>query len=101
MKVLNIKDAPINWKNDNNYVYCGRPSKFGNPFSSKENSLAQFKVKNRTEAIQKHWEWLLDNEELCDEVLKLEGKTLLCFCKPKACHCDNFVKLLRESKGLF
>lgn len=99
MQVINIKDAPSNWQEDSQYVYCGRPSKYGNPFSSKQYSQAQYAVKNRKEAIQKHWEWLMDNEDLQKEVLKLEGKTLICYCKPKSCHCDNYVKFWKESKS--
>ena len=35
-------------------VYIGRPDKWGNPFSTKDSTLAQFKVSSRKEEIEKH-----------------------------------------------
>jgi hypothetical protein len=69
-------------------VYIGRPSKWGNPFSSKDNTLAKFKVNNKKEAIEKYEEYLLDNEELFNSLYELKYKTLGCFCKPGKCHGD-------------
>ena len=81
-------------------VYIGRPSKWGNPFTHKEGTLAKFKVSSRKEAIQKFREWLLSNPEKLEELEELRGKTLGCWCKPQSCHGDVIVELL-EQKRLF
>ena len=70
-------------------VYVGRPSKWGNPFSHKDGTLAQFKVATRAEAISKFREWFLAQPELVAAAKReLRGKILGCWCKPLACHAD-------------
>jgi hypothetical protein len=32
-------------------------------------------------------------------VLKLRGKSLVCFCKPKPCHGDIYVQILKHYTG--
>lgn len=70
------KDAPPD------AVYCGRGSPYGNPFVIGED----------------HHGILIDRDMACDlferdilptlDVSALRGKDLICFCKPKRCHCD-------------
>lgn len=58
-------------------VYCGRGSPYGNPF-----------------IVGIHG----TRDEVCDrferevlptlDVSALRGKDLICFCKPRRCHCD-------------
>jgi hypothetical protein len=75
-------------------VYIGRPSKFGNPFSYKDGTLAQFKVANRDEAVQKYEEWLLSQPELVKAAKEeLKGKVLACWCAPLNCHGDVLLKI--------
>jgi len=78
-------------------VYIGRPSKWGNPFSHKDATLAQFKVATREEAIARYTEWLLGQNYLL-EVLKTElrGKVLGCWCSPQACHGEILAALANE-----
>ena len=62
-------------------VYCGRPSKWGNPF-----------------VIGKHG----DRDHVCDifenlilptlDVSELRGKDLVCWCAPLRCHCDAILR---------
>lgn len=73
-------------------IYIGRPSKWGNPYSHKEGTLAEFKVKNRAEALEKYEKYLLENETLFNSLIELQGKTLGCWCKPNRCHGDILVK---------
>lgn len=64
-----------------NAVYCGRGSPWGNPF-----------------ILGKHG----NRDQVCDlfetkvlptlDVTVLRGKDLVCFCKPKRCHCDAILK---------
>lgn len=81
-------------------VYIGRPSKWGNPFThiiGKE-TLAEFVVETREEAIIKYKEYLLNNQELMDDLGELEGKVLGCWCYPKSCHGNILMELLTQKK---
>ena len=74
-------------------VYIGRGSKWGNPFSHMDNTMAKFKVETREEAIEKYREWIMTQPQLLADLHELKGKTLCCFCKPLACHGDILVEL--------
>ena len=82
-------------------VYVGRGSRWGNPYSHKEGTLAEHVVGSRTEAIQKFEEYLLSNEELMGSLEELRGKTLGCWCKPKSCHGDILIKYANGPQKLF
>lgn len=84
-------------------VYIGRPSKWGNPFSHLAGNftLAKFKVESRKEAVERYEVYLLENKELMDSLHELKGKTLGCWCSPKACHGDVLKKYVdRLEKGI-
>lgn len=83
-----MKTRVVHCKKEAYDVYIGRPSKWGNPFSHKEGTLAEFRVKNRREAVKKFEEYLLNNPQLMRDLKELKGKTLGCWCKPKSCHGD-------------
>lgn len=84
-RVVNLKNEPFD-------VYIGRPSKFGNPYSHKEGTAAQFKVSSRKEAVEKYEEYLIQNVELMKSLVELKGKTLGCWCHPQLCHGDILSK---------
>ncbi len=81
-------------------IYIGRPSPLGNPFSHLDNTLAQFKVRNRDEAVEKYRDWILEKIEAEDpRVLHALGmiqanSNLVCWCKPCACHGDIIKEIL-------
>ena len=77
-------------------VYIGRGSKWGNPYSHQSNTKAEYVVATREEAIAKYKEYLLNKPELLADIHELQGKTLGCFCKPKACHGDVLVELVNQ-----
>lgn len=77
-KVVNVREEPYD-------VYIGRPSKWGNPFKG-----------SRKEVIEKYENYIRSRPELLDCLPELYGKTLGCWCKPKACHGDVLVKLVQE-----
>lgn len=83
--VIHIKNAPKNWRNDSNYVYIGRPSIYGNLWSHKKSSIAQYSVSTAEEAVAKYKEYFYDkiekDEEFRKNIEKLRDKTLICFCK--------------------
>ena len=84
-RIVHLKKEPYD-------IYIGRPSKWGNPYSHKEGTLAEFKVANRAEALEKYEKYLLENETLYNSLIELKGKTLGCWCKPNKCHGDILVK---------
>lgn len=70
-----------------NAVYCGRGSPNGNPFKvgvwwpEKGREMTRDDVCDRFEA------------EILPtlDVSALRGKDLICFCKPRRCHCDSIL----------
>jgi hypothetical protein len=82
-------------------VYVGRGSRWGNPYSHKEGTLAEHVVESRSVAIQKFEEYLLSNEELMGSLSELKGKTLGCWCKPKSCHGDILLRYANGPSQLF
>jgi len=94
-EVVNIKTGA---KYD---VYIGRPSKWGNPFSHREGTLAQFKTSSRKEAIDMYEKYLLSNTELLNSLHELQDQVLGCWCHPKACHGHILKKYVDKlEKGL-
>jgi len=71
-------------------IYIGRPSKWGNPYRIGDKGM------NRKEVVAAHkrrlWQQIKDGEVTLEELAELDGKLLLCWCAPKACHGDTLVK---------
>jgi len=88
-KVVNLNDEPYE-------IYIGRMdsdmklegSIWGNPFIIGRDG-------DRDEVIAKYKGWLLGIPELLERLPELEGKVLGCWCKPKACHGDFLVELVK------
>ena len=96
MKKLKTK---VVHKNKEEYdVYIGRPTKWGNPFSHKDGTLAKFKVNTRKEAIDAYRLMMLESKDKLDELEELRGKTLGCWCHPLPCHGDIIVELLGQKR---
>ena len=93
-KVVHCKKEPFD-------VYIGRGSKWGNPYSHKEGTLAKYVVGSRKEAIDKYEEYLLSSEELVNSLSELKGKTLGCWCSPKSCHGEILLKYANGPSKLF
>lgn len=77
-------------------IYIGRPSKWGNPFSHKDGTLAKFRVATRDEAVAAYEVWLREQPELMAALPELRGKVLGCWCKPLSCHGDVLARLANE-----
>ena len=78
-------------------VYIGRPSEYENPFSHKEGTLAKFKVKDRSEAINCFREWAPKQPDFIEKVKFLRGKILGCWCHPLPCHGDVWCEFCNMS----
>jgi hypothetical protein len=87
-----MKTRVVHFKKEPHDVYIGRPSKWGNPFSHKDGTLAEYKTRTREEAVKKFEEYLIGNMDLMKDLPSLKGKVLGCWCKPKACHGDVLAK---------
>lgn len=83
-------DRVVNKKQTKAYdVYIGRGSKWGNPFKIGEHG-------DRDEVIRKYEDYIRNSPELLEALPELKGKVLGCWCRPKACHGDVLIKLLKE-----
>lgn len=78
-RVVNVGKAPYD-------VYIGRPSVWGNPFPLRVEA-------DRARPIARYVEWVVRQPLLLARLDELRGRTLGCYCKPKACHGDALVLL--------
>lgn len=88
----------VHCKKEQYDVYIGRPSKWGNPFTHKAGTKAEFILPTREEAVEAYRKWITegDGKHLLKDLRELKGKTLGCWCKPQSCHGDILVQLLNE-----
>ena len=84
-KVVNLKT----YKGD--YIPIHRGTIWGNPFLIGVDGT-------RDEVIDMYEEYIRSSPMLMADLPKLEGEVLGCYCKPKRCHGDILVKLLRERR---
>ncbi len=91
-----MKKLVVHCKKEPFDVYIGRPSKWGNPFSHLSNTLAQYRVSTREEAVQSYEEWIRQQPELMAALPELKGKVLGCWCSPQSCHGDVLARLANE-----
>ena len=87
-RVVHFKRTPVP-----GMVYIGRGSKWGNPFTHREGTAAQWIVSSREEAITCYEAWLMTQPSLLAALPELRGKTLGCWCAPLACHGDVLLRL--------
>ena len=97
------KQETVHCKKEKFDVYIGRPTIWGNPFSHKDGTLAEYKMDTRDEAIEMYEFYMRDKIEKSPELKKLmikqlDGKILGCWCAPKKCHGDVLIKIIREIK---
>lgn len=84
----------VNIRKEKCDVYCGRGSKYGNPYVIGEDG-------NRDDVISLYRNWLWNEIQTrritIKELQSLNGKKLGCYCKPKRCHCDILVNAIKWS----
>jgi len=91
--VRNIKDVGWNRINRNkNFVYIGRGSVYGNPFSigrdgTREEVIEKYRSRLQISFHDNSSLWLAV-EALTYRVYEGEELNLVCYCAPKACHGD-------------
>lgn len=79
-------------------VYIGRPSKYGNPYSSKESSLARQSTASLSESLDRfELEMrMLPLDTLAEWSKELKGKRLGCWCHNSSCHGTVIANVLEE-----
>jgi len=73
-------------------VYIGRPSLFGNPFEIGKDGT-------REQVIEQYRAWVVQQPDIMLHIPDLKGKTLGCWCRPRACHGDVLAELAEQSAG--
>jgi len=96
-----VKSKVVHCKKEKYDVYIGRPTKWGNPYTHKQDgkTLAKYIVSDRDAAVDAYREYITNGEgkHLLNDLHELKGgKILGCWCKPQACHGDVLVELLEE-----
>lgn len=97
------------WMKDDNNIYIGRSGIVfidGERFPKKSSNFANpYKIGvdgTRDEVLTKYKKYIikrLKNEpQLSEELLKLDGKNLGCWCAPESCHGDILLKLIEKYK---
>jgi hypothetical protein len=96
-RVIHIKDAPLDWRNDPNYVFIGRPSPYENEHRVVEPTKDDPGCP-RGEAVKRFKEDFDSNKELQELVIKnLLFKILVCYCGSRYnCHGGVYVDFLEE-----
>lgn len=64
-------------------LYIGRGSKWGNPFAITADCTREQAIKKYREHL---WQQIKAGKITLIELASLDGKTLGCFCAPRACH---------------
>ena len=92
------KGKVVHCKKEKYDEYIGRPSKWGNPFTHKQDgkTLAKYVVSTREEAVEAYRTWITEGEgkHLLSHLSELEGKVLGCWCAPLACHGEVLLDLI-------
>ncbi len=70
----------------------GEPGWLGNPYRESDGYSREKAVEKYRKAFRDR----LEDEEFREAVEDLRGKTLACWCTPKACHGDVIVEYIRE-----
>jgi hypothetical protein len=91
-KNLNIKTKIVHIGQEPFDVCIDRTTIFGCPFVIGVDGT-------RNECINKYREWIKTKPELLNEIYKLEGKALGCWCKPKPCHGDVIVEIIEAYRN--
>ena len=107
-RVIHKQDS----KETPNEVYVGRigsmsKQHYGNPFSHKKGTLAAVIVDSREEAVKAYRDWLygrawthVEQDRrawILTNMPALKGKTLVCWCAPKACHGDVLAEMTERT----
>lgn len=80
------------------YVYCGRPSMWGNPYAI-GGSYGTWRRITRAQAIElfeRYWYSDLNKPMRAHALVALRDKVLGCWCHPKPCHVDVIAEFVNR-----
>lgn len=83
-----------NGRNHLQNTAVGDPGWLGNPYRMTDGYRREEAVEKYREAFRDR----IDDPEFREAVEDLRGKTLACYCTPKACHGEVIVEHLREGE---
>ena len=93
---IHLMTKRVNW-NEPYDILITRPSIYGNPYSHKEGTSAEFKVSTKREAVDKFRKHFEASPELQVEAEALRGKRIACQCSVGSyCHGDVYVDYLER-----
>lgn len=109
-EVFNITHKSTDWKRkDKRYVYIGRPTTWGNPFTHLwrlKDDIRLIVVPTIEEAVEAHRQWLYGEKyasvnrqqrlAVLKELPTLVGKMLGCYCYPRPCHGNTYQTMLAD-----
>lgn len=79
-------------------VYIGRANPtYGLPQSKWANPFKLEREADRPIVLARYRIWLLSQADLLRDIHELHGKTLACWCAPKACHGDVLAELAESA----
>lgn len=88
MKIPRVKHIREDIEEDD--VFIGRPSKWGNPFILGVNGDRELVIHKYIQLKGR------DKQFIADVIKELKGKNLVCYCSPKKCHGDWLLKIANE-----
>ena len=101
-RVVNKNHMSVNML-DEDIVYIGRGSVWGNPFSHKPGTKALHRVKTVEMAIecyrQNLWARIQSGDVTLEMLRELDGKRLACYCAPNPCHGNVIVSAVNWAKN--
>lgn len=86
MNGVKVTTRVVHCKRERYDILIDRRTKWGNPFRIGKDG-------NREEVIRKYEAWLAGQPDLMSSIPELRGKTLGCWCAPRACHGDVLARL--------
>lgn len=81
-----VTTSVVHCKKEPYDIYIGRGSKWGNPFKIGEHGT-------REQVIALYCDHIGSRDDLLAALPEIKGKTLGCWCHPKACHGDVLAEL--------
>jgi len=82
-------------QNNMNNTPIGEPGWLGNPYPKSDHGREKCIELFREDFVER----LQDDPEFRSAVEELRGKTLGCYCKPKACHGDVILEFLEDGEA--
>ena len=103
-KLINLNNIqnPLEWANNSNNIYIGRPNKnlpgirgdWGNPYKITN----YYDKEERKQCVDNYTTYITKNSTLMQSLGQLEGATLGCYCSPLKCHGEILIHLSRTQK---